>query len=102
MATTPVSVLRDRAAAIVATLPGARVVDTEAAAGGGSVPGRTIPSAGLAVAVADVDSALRSLRSARVVALGRDGAVVCDLRAIDPSDDARLGRALEAITASDG
>ena len=102
MATTPVSTLRDRAAAIVATLPGATVVDTEAAAGGGSVPGRTIPSAGLAVAVADVDSALRSLRAARVVALGRDGAVVCDLRAIDPSDDEQLGRALRSISASDG
>jgi L-seryl-tRNA(Ser) seleniumtransferase len=102
MATTPVSTLRDRAAAMIATLPGATVVDTEAAAGGGSVPGRTIPSAGLAVAVADVDSALRSLRAARVVALGRDGTVVCDLRAVDPSDDEQLGRALRSISASDG
>ena len=98
MATTPVAALRDRATAMVATLPGATVVDTEAAAGGGSVPGRTIPSAGVAVPVADVDVALQRLRSVRVVALGRDGAVVCDLRAVDPSDDDRLGRALGMIT----
>ena len=43
-------------------MTGATVVDTEAAAGGGSVPGRTIPSAGVAIAVVDVDTALRMLR----------------------------------------
>jgi L-seryl-tRNA(Ser) seleniumtransferase len=98
MATTPVSSLRARAAAIATTLPAATVVDTEAAAGGGSVPGRTIPSAGVAVAVNDVDAALRSLRAARVVALGRDGSVVCDLRTVDPSDDERLVAALRTVT----
>jgi L-seryl-tRNA(Ser) seleniumtransferase len=97
MATAPVSALRARAAAISATLPAARVVDTEAAAGGGSVPGRTIPSAGVAVAVGDVDAALQSLRAARVVALGRDGSVVCDLRTVEPSDDERLVAALRAV-----
>jgi hypothetical protein len=97
LATTPVSELRDRAAAIAAATPAATVVDTEAAAGGGSVPGRTIASAGVAIAVVDVDAALRALRAARVVALGRDDAVVCDLRTVDPSDDARLGRALRSI-----
>jgi L-seryl-tRNA(Ser) seleniumtransferase len=99
MATTPVDELRARAKAITTTFaPGAAsVVDTEAAAGGGSVPGRTIPSAGVAVAVGDVDAALLELRAARVVALARDGAVVCDLRAVDPADDARLGTALRNL-----
>jgi L-seryl-tRNA(Ser) seleniumtransferase len=98
LATTPVAELRTRAAAIAAGVANATVVDTEAAAGGGSVPGRTIPSAGVAIAVVDVDTALHALRSARVVALGRDGAVVCDLRAVDPSDDEHLARALHTIT----
>jgi L-seryl-tRNA(Ser) seleniumtransferase len=97
MATAPVSALRARAEAISAALPGARVVDTEAAAGGGSVPGRTIPSAGVAVAVSDVDTALQSLRAERVVALGRDGSVVCDLRTVEPSDDERLVAALRTV-----
>ena len=97
LATTPVSELRSRAAAIAATVPHATVIDTEAAAGGGSVPGRTIPSAGVTVAVADVDTALHALRTMRVVALGRDGGVVCDLRAVDPADDERLAGALHTI-----
>jgi L-seryl-tRNA(Ser) seleniumtransferase len=100
LATVPVAALRDRAAAIATSVDGAEVVDTEAAAGGGSVPGRTIASAGVAIAVADVDAALQSLREARVVALGRDGSVVCDLRAVDPDDDELLARALRSLPTS--
>ena len=47
---------------------------------------------------APIRAALRTLRAARVIALGRDGAVVCDLRAVDPSDDERLVRALRTLT----
>jgi L-seryl-tRNA(Ser) seleniumtransferase len=97
LATTSVDELRRRAAAIATSLPDATVVDTEAAAGGGSVPGRTIASAGVAIMVADVDGALLGLRMARVVALARDGVVVCDLRAVDPADDERLAQALAAL-----
>ncbi len=100
MATASVDALRDRADAIVAAVPAATVVATESAAGGGSVPGRTIASAGIAVAVADVDAALRELRSVRVVALGRAGAVVCDLRTVDPADDERLVATLRTLFAS--
>jgi L-seryl-tRNA(Ser) seleniumtransferase len=99
MATVPVDALRGRAAAIAAAVPGATVVDTEAAAGGGSVPGRTIPSAGVAVAVDDADRALACLRKERVVAMARDGAVVCDLRTVEPELDERLARALSAVVA---
>jgi L-seryl-tRNA(Ser) seleniumtransferase len=99
MATTPVPELRARANAIAATVPRATVVDTEAAAGGGSVPGRTIPSVGVALAVDGVDAALLALRTARVVALGRDGAVVCDLRTVEPADDERLVAALRTLAA---
>jgi L-seryl-tRNA(Ser) seleniumtransferase len=97
MATASVDSLRDRAATIVAAVPEATVVGTASAAGGGSVPGRTIASAGVAVVVADVDAALRALRSVRVVALGRDGAVVCDLRTVDPAEDERVVAALRTL-----
>ncbi len=97
MATAPVAELRARATAIAATVADATVVDTESAAGGGSVPGRTIPSAGVAVEVDDVDAALRTLRATRIVALGRDGAVICDLRTVDPADDDRVGAALQSV-----
>jgi len=99
MASASVESLRERATAVAAAVPGATVVATEAAAGGGSVPGRTIASAGVAIPVAAVDDALRSLRAARVVALGRDQMVVCDLRSVDPDDDARLAAALRAVVA---
>ncbi len=97
-ATTPVADLRARAAAICAHVPGSSVVDTEAAAGGGSLPGLTIPSAGITVAVDDVDDALRLLRlSHRVVARGRDDRVQCDLRSVDPRHDDYLAAALRDV-----
>ncbi len=94
MATLPVEVLAARAAALVAGVPGAKVADTEAVAGGGSLPGLTIPSAGVAVEVADADAALAVLRGHAVVARVEEGSVVCDLRTVDPADDGRLAAAL--------
>ncbi len=103
MAATPVAALRDRAEALAVAVAGAKVVDTEAVAGGGSLPGLTIPSAGVAVEVADADAALAGLRGAGIVARVEAGAVVCDLRTVDPSDDARLAAALATnVTACEG
>jgi L-seryl-tRNA(Ser) seleniumtransferase len=90
-------VLRERAVALAEQVPGAKVVDTEAVAGGGSLPGLTIPSIGVAVEVPDADAALARLRAGGVVARVDAGAVVCDLRTVDPSDDPRLTAALATI-----
>jgi L-seryl-tRNA(Ser) seleniumtransferase len=98
MAAVSVEVLRDRAAAVALQVPGAKVVDTDAAAGGGSLPGLTIPSAGVALEVARPDDALSALRADGVVARVETGAVVCDLRTVDPADDARLAAALAGLT----
>jgi L-seryl-tRNA(Ser) seleniumtransferase len=98
MAATPVSALRERSEAMAATVPGAKVLDTEAVAGGGSLPGLTIPSCGVSVEVSDADAALAALRSAGIVARVDAGAVVCDLRTVEPSDDPRLAAALATIT----
>jgi L-seryl-tRNA(Ser) seleniumtransferase len=95
MACTPVDALRVRAEALCARVPGAKVVETEAVAGGGSLPGLSIPSCGIAVeAERPADLATR-LRAGRIVARVEDGRVVCDLRAVDPNDDARLADALQ-------
>ncbi|MFN8025059.1 MAG: L-seryl-tRNA(Sec) selenium transferase [Acidimicrobiia bacterium] len=96
MAATPVDELRVRAEAIAAQVPGAKVVDTEAVAGGGSLPGLTIPSVGVALDGPDPDADTARLRAAAVVARVVDGLVVCDLRTVDPVDDDVLVAALLA------
>ena len=88
--------LRTRAETIAAAVPNAKVIDTEAVAGGGSLPGLTIPSVGVAVEAGDPDGTLARLRAAGVVARVVDDAVVCDLRTVDPADDARLTSALSS------
>ncbi len=100
MATLPVAVLEARAVALAATIPAATVVATEAVAGGGSLPGLTIPSAGIACEPRSVDDALARLRSVGVVARASDRQVIADLRTVAPGDDARLGAALRSCTES--
>ena len=65
--------------------PGAKVVDTEAVAGGGSLPGLTIPSVGVAVEVSGARRG-RSLRcrAAASSPASTTAAIVCDLRTVDP------------------
>ncbi len=68
MATAPLDRLRARAEAVAGTVAGAKVVDTEAAAGGGSLPGLTIPSIGVAVEPHDARAAMATLRAHGVIA----------------------------------
>jgi L-seryl-tRNA(Ser) seleniumtransferase len=98
MATTPVEELRARAERVTAAVPGAKVVDTEAVAGGGSLPGLTIPSIGVAVETPEAGVVLGRLRDAGIVARILDDAVVSDLRTVDPADDQRLVSALVALS----
>jgi L-seryl-tRNA(Ser) seleniumtransferase len=102
MATASVDDLTARAEGIAAQVPGAKVVDTEAVAGGGSLPGLTIPSAGIAVEAPGPtgERILAHLRQHAVVARLDDDAVVCDLRTIDPLDDTALAEALRSACAS--
>jgi L-seryl-tRNA(Ser) seleniumtransferase len=97
MASVSVGALRARAAAVIDKVEKARVVGTEAVAGGGSLPGLTIPSVGVALDVANAQGALARLREWGVIARIEDDAIVCDLRTVDPADDARLTDALAAI-----
>lgn len=92
MATINVDDLRSRAESLGA----GEVVECAAVPGGGSLPGLEIPSAGVAVD-GDVTRALRA-NDPPVIARVQDGRTVCDLRAVDPHDDAVLAKALAAAT----
>jgi L-seryl-tRNA(Ser) seleniumtransferase len=90
MATVPVEELRRRAAALgVGT-----VVDTAAVAGGGSLPGLAIPSAGVALH-GNRTAALRAF-DPPVVARVEGGVTVLDLRTVDPADDEVVAKAAAA------
>jgi len=92
MAAAPVDGLRARAEALGV----GKVVDTVAVAGGGSVPGQDVPSAGVALD-GDHAAALRRL-DPPIVARVHEGMTICDLRTVDPLDDPVLARALAACT----
>jgi L-seryl-tRNA(Ser) seleniumtransferase len=97
MACVSVGELRARARALVDQMGNGSVIGTEAVAGGGSLPGLTIPSAGVAVDVGNPQAALTRLREWGVIARIERDAIVCDLRTVDSADDARLADALAAL-----
>ena len=89
--------LRTRARALADGVRGAGVANTEAVAGGGSLPGFAIESAGVRVA-ADRPAVLAAmLRTGRPAVFCRveEDAVVLDLAAVAPQEDAELRRAIE-------
>jgi len=98
MATVPVDRLRDRAMGI-SSISGAMVVDCLSVAGGGSVSGLAIPSAGLSVS-GDHSVAMRS-RIPPVIVRVQHGNTICDLRTIDQRDDLLLASALADTKSSD-
>ncbi|MDQ3353836.1 MAG: L-seryl-tRNA(Sec) selenium transferase [Actinomycetota bacterium] len=91
MASLPVAALEARAQALGV----GRSVACASVTGGGTLPGVEIPSAGVAVE-GDHSARLRA-RIPPVVARVVDGETVCDLRTVDPSDDAELAAALSAL-----
>ncbi len=97
MATTSLDELRRRAERIAAGVSGAKVVETEAVAGGGSLPGLTIPSVGVAVRPPKPAAAMDALRAYGVIARTESDLVVCDLRSVDPADDTVVAAALASL-----
>jgi L-seryl-tRNA(Ser) seleniumtransferase len=101
MIATPVVEIRGRADRLHAALPHAararvRVESMVAAVGGGSLPGETLDSAGLAVSGRGAAALAERLRSVDPAVLARvaDGAVWLDLRTVLPAEDDRLAEAL--------
>lgn len=92
--------LAARATAIAAAVgPPAVAADVESAIGGGSLPGQVLPSAAVVLRVSSPDRAAAVLRRGpdRVLARVGDGVLVCDLRAVEPDEDALLARRLAGL-----
>ena len=99
---TPASELRNRAEALAAALgPEANVAALDSTVGGGSLPGQTLSSFGIAVD-GTPDPLLRALRLGQPAVIARieDGSVVLDLRTVEPEDDVRLAEAIRTALAS--
>ena len=89
--------LASRAAAIAeAAGTGASVAAVEATIGGGSLPGEVLPSRAVCLAAARPDRLLARLRAGTPAVVGRveRGAVLLDLRSVEPADDAALSAAI--------
>jgi L-seryl-tRNA(Ser) seleniumtransferase len=101
MIATSAEALRARAESLAAGIAGAACVPLAATVGGGSLPGQTLASFGLALAAqsgAAANRLLATLRAAEPAVLGRieDGCVVLDLRTVDPAADADLAGVVAA------
>lgn len=77
---------------------GGTVRDGATLAGGGSAPGAGVPSPMVVVAVPNADAVAAALRALALPILARvtDGALVLDLRTVDPADDDHVRQALLA------
>jgi L-seryl-tRNA(Ser) seleniumtransferase len=101
MLATSLDALRGRVDVLVAALPGgsAEVVELGSTVGGGSVPGETLPSLGIAIATSSGRAAtdlLARLRAGDPCVIGRidRDRVVLDVRTVAPEDDAALAGAV--------
>lgn len=107
MIATPVAVLHARAVEMATRIGAeATVVDLRSTVGGGSLPGETLASAGIAIAArrrgsAATDRLLAALRRGTPIVIGRieDGAVVLDLRTVEPERDPGLADAVRRALA---
>ena len=100
--------IRERAEWIVGLLPAltpesanVSIVELASPVGGGSLPGQTLPSFGLAVRVASPSRSAAKLRTSpdRIVARIEDGTIVFDLRTVPRFDDGTIARAIAEISA---
>jgi L-seryl-tRNA(Ser) seleniumtransferase len=92
--------LRSRAAAVVDRVgERASVIELDSTIGGGSLPGQTLPSAGVAIAAGSAHRFLAGVRrSGRISVIGRieAGRAVFDLRTVEPERDEALAAILSA------
>jgi L-seryl-tRNA(Ser) seleniumtransferase len=92
----PASILQRRARAIASKLPGAEARRCESTVGGGSVPGYTVPSWCVVVAVMRASTIAARLRTDHPPVFCRveDDQLVFDLRTVPAEDDQHLLRAI--------
>jgi L-seryl-tRNA(Ser) seleniumtransferase len=97
-----IEALTGRAQAVAARAGGsATVTAVEATIGGGSLPGQVLPSSAVCVTAPDPDALLARLRAGSPAVVGRieHGAVLLDMRSVEPVDDDALADALRAALA---
>jgi L-seryl-tRNA(Ser) seleniumtransferase len=72
--------------------------------GGGALPGQTLPSVALRLGLGPAPRLARALRTGDpcVVARIEDGAVLVDLRTVDPGADEALAGAIMSVLGSAG
>jgi L-seryl-tRNA(Ser) seleniumtransferase len=104
MIATPLDELRARAERVAARIgSAASVAEMQSTLGGGSLPGETIPSVGVAVRSPSADRLLARIRQCgRHAVIGRieAGRVLLDLRTVHPDQDRRLGATLRVALAA--
>ena len=103
MIAAPLAGVQARATAVALAIgAGAEAVDLEATVGGGSLPGETLPSAGVRLPARSATRLLAALRGGLPPVIGRidDGRVVLDLRTVDPGADATVAAVAVAALAS--
>lgn len=90
--------LRTRAETLATRLGDAvEAIEVRSTVGGGSLPGETLPSWGLALRVPSAERTLAALRLPTPIVVARvaDGQVILDLRTVDPDADDALAGAIE-------
>lgn len=89
------------AASAPADPPRVKVVELRSPIGGGSLPGQTLPSVGVAVAVPSPTRVAAALRNAHEPVLARvdDDELRFDLRTVRPFEDATLADAIRGLLA---
>jgi len=107
MIAAPADVVRERASELFAQLPdvaSASVVELQSTVGGGSLPGETLPSWGVAIGVRSAGRLATALRRGRpsVVARVEGGRVVLDLRTVLDDQQPLLAGAIERAVAATG
>ncbi|MGB8907648.1 MAG: L-seryl-tRNA(Sec) selenium transferase [Candidatus Cybelea sp.] len=96
-----IEVLRERASAYVTAVPRAKVVDSEAYVGGGSLAQERLPSVAVSIESKKPDLTAACLRGAIPPIVGRigDGCVLLDLRTVAPEYDTVVIAALKKAMA---
>ena len=99
-----VSSVRARARGLAEGLPAATATKSEAVAGGGSIPGHSLPSYGVRLEVPHPDRVAARLRTSMPPVFCRveDGGLLFDLRTVAPEEDEDLARAIRYALSLEG
>jgi L-seryl-tRNA(Ser) seleniumtransferase len=101
MIATSAADLRARASSLAESLGDrVEVIEVKSTVGGGSLPGETLSSVGLAIVGGSATRRSNALRRGTPAVIARidDDRVVLDLRTVPPEADERLGRAIAAVS----